>query len=106
MSAGTKRNTLVNFWGENHLKQFVAYSELGGMLSQNQVSGRSAVIATYALCGFANFGSIAIKSEGLVGLRQNGRRPRQVRRQSHDRRYNRSDVDCDCGGHPLLMVEK
>ena len=50
------------------LNEFIAYGDLVGMLSRGEVSGRSAVIATYALCGFANFGSIAIQIGGISGI--------------------------------------
>ena len=50
------------------INEFVAYLQLGGMLSSGDVTGRSAVIATYALCGFANFGSIAIQIGGIGGI--------------------------------------
>jgi CNT family concentrative nucleoside transporter len=33
-----------------------------------ELSARSIVIATYALCGFANFSSIAIQIGGIGGL--------------------------------------
>jgi CNT family concentrative nucleoside transporter len=42
------------------LNEFLAYQELGVLMEQGAVSRRSAVIASYALCGFANFGSLAI----------------------------------------------
>lgn len=48
------------------LNEFVAYLDLA-----NQGSGlteRSAIIASYALCGFANFSSIAIQIGGIGGL--------------------------------------
>jgi CNT family concentrative nucleoside transporter len=38
---------------------------LGG---ENAISGRSAVILTYALCGFANFSSIAIQIGGIGSI--------------------------------------
>lgn len=50
------------------VNEFVAYGDLAGMLAKSEVSGRSAVIATYALCGFANFGSIAIQLGGIGGI--------------------------------------
>ena len=50
------------------LNEFVAYGDLSGMLARGEVTGRSAVIATYALCGFANFGSIAIQIGGIGGI--------------------------------------
>ena len=40
------------------LNEFIAYRELGQLISMGEISPRSQVIATYALCGFANPGSI------------------------------------------------
>jgi len=48
------------------LNEFFAYLQLGGMAAGLQ--HRSLVIATYALCGFANFGSIAIQIGGISPL--------------------------------------
>jgi CNT family concentrative nucleoside transporter len=45
------------------LNEFVAYMDLQSML--NTLSPRSITIATYALCGFANFSSIAIQVGGI-----------------------------------------
>lgn len=45
------------------LNEFVAYLDLKDMLST--LSPRSVVLATYALCGFANFSSIAIQVGGI-----------------------------------------
>jgi CNT family concentrative nucleoside transporter len=51
------------------VNEFVAYVELSGQLNSGQLSSpRSVVIATYALCGFANFGSIAIQIGGIGGI--------------------------------------
>jgi len=50
------------------LNEFLAYRDLGGLIAQGQLSHRSAVIASYALCGFANFGSLAILLGGLGGM--------------------------------------
>ncbi len=53
------------------LNEFVAYQQLGTMLSPSSgihLEPRSVVIATYALCGFANFGSIAIQLGGIGGM--------------------------------------
>jgi CNT family concentrative nucleoside transporter len=48
------------------LNEFVAYLHLAQMLQEGQqLSERSVVIATYALCGFANFSSIAIQIGGI-----------------------------------------
>ncbi|MFH1748044.1 MAG: nucleoside transporter C-terminal domain-containing protein [Planctomycetota bacterium] len=50
--------------------EFVAYSSLTRIMhgSDPQLSARSAQIAAYALCGFANFPSIAIQIGGLSGI--------------------------------------
>ena len=50
------------------LNEFLAYQSLGEMLRSDALSQRSAVIASYALCGFANFGSIAILIGGVGGM--------------------------------------
>ncbi len=52
------------------LTEFIAYLNLGEIIAgpDNPLSYRSVVIATYALCGFANFGSIAIQLGGIGGL--------------------------------------
>ncbi|MFP4579664.1 MAG: NupC/NupG family nucleoside CNT transporter [Candidatus Sumerlaeia bacterium] len=46
--------------------EFIAYMDLTAM--KEQLSPRSFTIATYALCGFANFGSIGILIGGLGNL--------------------------------------
>ncbi len=46
--------------------EFVAYVALTDI--QGQLSERSVLIATYALCGFANFSSIAIQLGGIGGI--------------------------------------
>jgi CNT family concentrative nucleoside transporter len=56
------------------LNEFIAYGELGKQLQAGAISPRSAVIASYALCGFANFGSLAILL-GAIGGMAPGRRP-------------------------------
>jgi CNT family concentrative nucleoside transporter len=48
------------------LNEFVAYSQLGPMKSQ--LDPRSFTIATFALCGFANFSSIGIQIGGIGAL--------------------------------------
>jgi len=51
------------------INEFVAYLHLAEMLQGDTgLSARSVVIATYALCGFANFSSIAIQIGGIGGL--------------------------------------
>jgi CNT family concentrative nucleoside transporter len=50
------------------LNEFVAYKDLAALLRDEAISERSGVIATYALCGFANFSSIAIQIGGIGSL--------------------------------------
>lgn len=51
------------------LNEFVAYAHLGTMLQEGaDLSPRSVVLATYALCGFANFSSIAIQIGGISAM--------------------------------------
>ncbi|HLK47528.1 MAG TPA: nucleoside transporter C-terminal domain-containing protein [Bryobacteraceae bacterium] len=51
------------------LNEFVAFTQLGPMKAQ--LDPRSFTIATYALCGFANFSSIAIQIGGIGALAPN-----------------------------------
>jgi CNT family concentrative nucleoside transporter len=53
------------------INEFVAYIDLSKHLSQ--LEKQSQLIATYALCGFANFSSIAIQIGGIGGLAPNRR---------------------------------
>lgn len=48
------------------LNEFIAYMDLAKI--KDQLSPRSFTIATYALCGFANFGSVAIQIGGIGSL--------------------------------------
>ncbi|GIV54036.1 MAG: nucleoside permease [Candidatus Kapaibacterium sp.] len=48
--------------------EFVAYTDLSAMLTAGTISPRGAMIATYALCGFANISSIAIQIGGIGSL--------------------------------------
>jgi CNT family concentrative nucleoside transporter len=50
------------------LNEFLAYRDLAALSASAALAPRSAVIASYALCGFANFGSLAILLGGLGGL--------------------------------------
>ncbi len=50
------------------INEFVAYLELGKMIQNHSLNQRSITLATYALCGFANFSSIAIQIGGIGGL--------------------------------------
>jgi len=53
------------------LNEFVAYSQLGPMKAS--LDPRSFTIATFALCGFANFSSIGIQIGGIGALAPNRR---------------------------------
>ncbi len=48
--------------------EFVAYMQLAGMLSTGALDPKTVVMATFALCGFANFSSIAIMIGGIGPL--------------------------------------
>lgn len=50
------------------INEFIAYSSLAEMKSADVLSEKSIIIATYALCGFANFSSIAIQIGGIGGM--------------------------------------
>ena len=51
------------------LNEFVAYLEMGKMItSKSLTDGKAIIMATYALCGFANFSSIAIQIGGMGPL--------------------------------------
>lgn len=51
------------------LNEFIAFQQLGPM--KGRLDPRSFTIATYALCGFANFSSIAIQIGGIGALAPN-----------------------------------
>jgi CNT family concentrative nucleoside transporter len=53
------------------LNEFVAYSQLGGLKAG--LDPRSFTIATFALCGFANFSSIGMQVGGIGALAPNRR---------------------------------
>ena len=60
------------------LNEFIAYQQLGALINEGALTQRSQIIASYALCGFANFGSLAILLGGLGGIAP-GRRPEVAR---------------------------
>jgi CNT family concentrative nucleoside transporter len=49
------------------LNEFIAYLDLAA-LPPDALSPRSRLIMTYALCGFANFGSLGIMIGGLATM--------------------------------------
>lgn len=50
------------------INEFYAYINLGKLITAGTLSERSVTICTYALCGFANFSSIAIQIGGIGNL--------------------------------------
>lgn len=51
--------------------EFLAYEKLGSWLAEDspvQISNRTEIILTYALCGFSNFGAIGIQIGGIGGM--------------------------------------
>ena len=50
------------------VNEFVAYLDLQKAIGDASISERAVTITTYALCGFANFSSIAIQLGGIGGI--------------------------------------
>ncbi|PMB52626.1 NupC/NupG family nucleoside CNT transporter [Fischerella thermalis CCMEE 5201] len=50
------------------LNEFIAYLDLKTLIEKQEISQRSIIIATYALCNFANIGSIGITIGGITGI--------------------------------------
>ena len=50
------------------LTELIAFRDLSDYVSNNTISERSVIIASYALCGFANFGSIGIQLGGIGSM--------------------------------------
>ena len=50
------------------LNEFVAFLQLGELHKQGAITERSFTIATFALCGFANFASIGMQIGGISAL--------------------------------------
>jgi CNT family concentrative nucleoside transporter len=48
--------------------EFLAYKDLAGHVRDGTIGARSAMLSTYALCGFANFMSIGVQIGGLSAL--------------------------------------
>jgi len=55
------------------LNEFVAYLRMSDLVGAHLLSEKAIVISTYALCGFANFSSIAIQIGGISPLAENRR---------------------------------
>lgn len=50
------------------LNEFIAYLNLAQLIPQQVLGEKAVLISTYALCGFANFSSIAIQIGGIGGI--------------------------------------
>jgi CNT family concentrative nucleoside transporter len=50
------------------INEFVAYSKLSPMIATQSISPKALIITSFALCGFANFSSIAIQVGGIGEL--------------------------------------
>ena len=50
------------------LNEFIAYTELGKLANAHAISTRTLAIATFALCGFANIGSVGMQIGGIGAL--------------------------------------
>jgi len=56
------------------LNEFIGYTSLSGFIANDSFSSvKSIIMATYMLCGFANFGSIGIQIGGIGSLAPNQR---------------------------------
>lgn len=58
----------ILFGKKTTLNEFLAFADLSAMIKNGEISTRTAQLSTFALCGFANFGSIAMIIGGLGGL--------------------------------------
>ena len=50
------------------LTELIAYGDLQNLIRDGMISDRSAIISTYALCGFSNFASIGIQLGGIGAM--------------------------------------
>ncbi len=50
------------------LTELIAYTDLSKLTAAGEISHRSSIIASYALCGFANFASVGIQLGGIGGI--------------------------------------
>ncbi len=53
------------------INEFLAYADLSEMIKSGLIQEKTAILATFALCGFANFSSIAIQIGGIGSLAPN-----------------------------------
>ncbi|NOX99799.1 MAG: Na+ dependent nucleoside transporter [Verrucomicrobia bacterium] len=48
--------------------EFIAYTQMGELIHGDHLSDKTIFVTTFALCGFANFGSVGIQIAGIGGL--------------------------------------
>ena len=48
--------------------EFIAYQQMSELMHDNRLSEKTIFVSTFALCGFANFGSVGIQLAGIGGL--------------------------------------
>ncbi|MFN6525360.1 NupC/NupG family nucleoside CNT transporter [Nostoc sp. ChiSLP03a] len=53
------------------LNEFIAFLDLKALIEGGKISRRAVIITTYALCNFANLGSIGITIGGIAGIAPN-----------------------------------
>ncbi|MEH2223745.1 NupC/NupG family nucleoside CNT transporter [Nostoc sp.] len=53
------------------LNEFIAFLDLKALIESGKISQRAVIITTYALCNFANIGSIGITIGGIAGIAPN-----------------------------------
>jgi len=85
------------------INEFVAYLQLA-QLPAEALSPRSRVIMTYALCGFANFGSLGIMLGGLTAMVPERRDDIVALGMRSIVSWHAGDAG-DCGGCWCLFVE-
>ncbi|XP_071178498.1 solute carrier family 28 member 3-like isoform X2 [Mytilus edulis] len=56
------------------LNEFLAYIDLGALMRENKIEGRSAVISTYILCGFGSIAAMGINLGALIAAEPSRRR--------------------------------
>ena len=67
-------NTVGSLMGTKMVvNEFVAYLDLTKLIEAGALSKKALIIASFALCGFANFSSIAIQVGGIGELAPNRR---------------------------------
>lgn len=65
----SEASTLGRLMGEKIVfTELIAFGDLKVLMASGAISDRTAIIASYALCGFANFGSIGIQLGGIGGM--------------------------------------